>query len=229
MTMHKPAAVFLLLFTGAISVALSGCKYSESTSAQDTGDAGNSGPLSIQKMGGDIDVGDAPRGATLSTMGGNIHLGSVASFANVKTMGGDISIDRASAPVDATTMGGKITIARAAGPVKATTMGGDITASLTGSSSLRRDVELTSNGGTIVLTVPKDFPMDIRIELAYTRNAVRTFHIVSDIDLSQHTTEDWDNSQGTPRKYIRAEGRVGNRLNHVAIKTINGDVILKQE
>ena len=34
---------------------------------------------------------------------------------------------------------------------------------------------------------------------------------------------------GSPRKYIRAKGRVGSGLNHVVINTVNGDVILKQE
>jgi hypothetical protein len=36
-------------------------------------------------------------------------------------------------------------------------------------------------------------------------------------------------SNGSPRKYIRAMGQVGNGLNHVTINTVNGDVILKQE
>jgi hypothetical protein len=96
-------------------------------------------------------------------------------------------------------------------------------------SANRRDVELTSLGGTITLTVPKDFPMDVRIILAHTKNAPRSYEIVDHIGLEQHETPDWDDSFGSPRKYIRAQGHVGNGSNHVVIKTTNGDVILRQE
>jgi DUF4097 and DUF4098 domain-containing protein YvlB len=125
-------------------------------------------------------------------------------------------------------MGGGITIGTANGPIKATTMGGDIKAREVGSSSQERDIELTSKGGTIELTVPKDFPMDVRIVLAYTRTD-REFHIVQDAGLEVRETNSWDTSEGTPRKYIRAAGRVGSGLNMVTIKTINGNVILHQE
>jgi DUF4097 and DUF4098 domain-containing protein YvlB len=153
----------------------------------------------------------------------------VASFAKVKTMGGSITIDHATGSVDATTMGGPISIGHVNGPTKATTMGGDITARMVGASSSERDVEISSLGGTITLTLPKDFPMDVRITLAYTKSAPRTYEIIDHVGLQQQETPDWDYSNGSPRKYIRAAGRVGSGLNHVVIKTVNGDVILKQE
>jgi DUF4097 and DUF4098 domain-containing protein YvlB len=231
--MHKASTILLVLIAGAISVGLPGCKYSEGTDSANrssTPDAGSdSGAVSISKMGGGIDVQNAPHGANLSTMGGDIHVGDVASFAKVKTMGGSITIDHATGSVDATTMGGPISIGHVDGPIKATTMGGDITARMVGTSSDRRDVEISSLGGTITLTLPKDFPMDVRITLAYTKNAPRTYEIIDHVGLQQQETPDWDNSLGSPRKYIRAAGRVGSGLNHVVIKTINGDVILKQE
>ena len=62
--------------------------------------------------------------------------------------------------VDASTMGGGISIGHVDGAVKASTMGGDISVRMVGASTSERDVELTSHGGTITLTVPKDFPMD---------------------------------------------------------------------
>ena len=143
-------------------------------------------------------------------------------------MGGGIDIDRSTGTVDATTMGGGITIGTASGPIKANTMGGGIKVREVGSSTQERDIELTSKGGTIELTVPKDFPMDVRIVLAYTRT-FREYHIVQDAGLEVHQTNEWDTSEGTPRKYIRAAGRVGSGLNQVTIKTVNGDVILRQE
>ncbi len=228
MTPHKMSAVVLLLLTGAVPVALlSGCGRAYIPAVQAHG--GGSGPVTISKMGGDIDVADAPEGANLNTMGGGIHVGNAGASVQVKTMGGDIAVDRVNGSVDAATMGGKIRIGEANGAVKATTMAGDIKVRVVGSSTSERDIELSSNSGTIELTVPKDFPMDVKITLAYTKNSARNYQVVDSIGLIQQTTDDWDLSHGSPRKYIRAKGRVGSGLNHVVIKTINGDVILKRE
>ena len=239
MTMHKHWAVLLLCAWGAVSIGLSGCKGTSSTytersySENSDATASDSGAVNISKMGGEIEVENAPHGATLNTMGGDIHLGSVASFAKLKTMGGNIRIDQASGKVDAVTMGGNITIDHADGAVKASTMGGDITVHLAaggaGSSTGPHDVELSSNGGTIDLVVEKNFPMDVEVTLAYTKNAKRTYHIDDNLGLTQTSGGDWDDSQGTPRKYIRAKGRVGSGTNRVSIKTIDGDVVIRQE
>ena len=177
MTLSKTGAIFLILISGAVPALLSGCRDSDGDSGifRVEPDARNeSGTVNIAKMGDGIDVENAPHGANLSTMGGNIHIGDVASFAKAKTMGGGITIDHAKGPVDAMTMGGGISLAHVDGAIKATTMGGDIAARMVGSSDEKRNVELTSLGGTITLTVPKDFPMDVRITLAYTKNAPRS-------------------------------------------------------
>ena len=226
--MSKPlaVAVFLCLGTGAILAALSGCKSSGPRDFARAGVTLNSEQVDIHKMGGAIDVPDAPHGADLTTMGGDIHLGNVASFAKVKTMGGNISIDHANAAIDATTMGGSITIHHADGSIRATTMSGDITVELTGASSGHKDIDLTSNSGTILLTVPKGFPMNVRITLAYTSSSGKNFRIMDHVGLAQSRSGEWDTSHGTPRKYIFATGRVGSGLNRVTINTINGDVIL---
>lgn len=219
-----------LLLAGAMPVVLSGCRGYDPRDGEgfSSGDTDPSGEVTINKMGGGIDVANAPHGATLNTMGGGIHVGKVASFAHVKTMGGGIDIDHASGPVDATTMGGEITIGTADGPVKATSMGGGITVHEVGSSGQKRDIQLTSKGGDIKLTVPKDFPMDVKITLAYTRTD-RDYRIHQHAGLDVRESDSWDNSQGTPRKYIRARGIVGSGLNHVTIETINGSVTLNQE
>ena len=219
--------VFLLVVTGAIAAGLAGCRGGDFATVEDHG--GGSGPVNISQMGGDIDVADAPNGVNLNTMGGNIHVVNVASFVKAHTMGGNIAIDQANGSVDASTMGGKVTIGSANGAVKASTMAGDIKARVVGASSSERDIELSSMSGTIELIVPKDFPMDVRITLAYTKYASRSYQVVDSIGLIQQNSDDWDTSMGAPRKYIRAKGRVGNGMNHVTIKTTNGDVIMKQE
>jgi DUF4097 and DUF4098 domain-containing protein YvlB len=232
MTNRNAGMILLVLIAGALSSGLSGCRHSEYSHnffGSDSDDRDSSGVVRIAKMGGGIDVKDAPHGADLSTMGGDIHVGDVANFAKVKSMGGVITVDYAKGSIDAATMGGDIHIGHAEGAIKASTMGGEITARMVGTRAEERDVELTSHGGTVTLTVPKDFPMDVRITLAYTKNAPRTYEIIDHIGLQQRETSDWDTSEGSARKYIRAMGKVGTGLNHVEIKTVNGDVILKQE
>ena len=219
---------YALLLAAALPVVLAGCKSYESSDDGIASVKAETGEVNITKMGGGIDVDDAPQGATLTTMGGGIHVRNVAVLAKVKTMGGGIDIDRSTGTVDASTMGGGITIGTANGPIKASTMGGDIKVREVGSSSQERDIELTSKGGTIELTVPKDFPMEVRITVAYTKTD-RDFRIDQHAGLEVRETNVWDTSEGTPRKYIRAAGRVGSGLNQVTIKTINGDVILRQE
>jgi DUF4097 and DUF4098 domain-containing protein YvlB len=216
MTTLKPSTLLPLFLAGVISVGLSSCRDSGTPFTERSEIAtSDSGAINMSKMGGDIDVDNAPHGATLSTMGGNIHVGNVGAFAHLKTMGGNIEIDQAKASIDAVSMGGNVTLHLVAGSE--------------GSSSAPLDVELTSTGGGVELTVPKDFPMDVQVTLAYTKTASKTYRIDSNIGLTQNTSGEWDFSQGTPRKYIRAQGRVGSGSNHVVIKTVNGDVVIRQE
>lgn len=191
--------------------------------------ASESGRVSIHKMGGDIDVPDAPDGADVATMGGNIHIGNAGQSVSAKTMGGDIVIEHAGGSVDVSTMGGKITLRQVAGPVHASTMSGDVTAHLTGASGERRDIHLSSMAGAILLTVPKSYGMDVRIKLEYTKNSSQDFRVAQHLGLTERQSTEWDTSRGTPRKYIYVSGRVGDGQNLVTIDTINGDVILKQE
>lgn len=188
-----------------------------------------SGPVSIHRIGGDIEVKTAPEGANLETMGGNIRVGQVSSSARLHTMGGNITVERADGSVDAATMGGEIRINTVYGPLKLSTMGGNITTHVVGTSNQPRDIEMSSKGGTIRLTVPKDFPMDVHVTLAYTRNSRQDFRIEEHLGLTQKISSDWEDEFGTSRKFIRAAGRVGNGQNHVTIDTVNGDVILHQE
>ncbi|HUY93680.1 MAG TPA: hypothetical protein VMU71_00225 [Terracidiphilus sp.] len=185
--------------------------------------------VSIHRMGGDIDVPNAPDGADVGTMGGNIHIGSAGGAISAKTMGGNIVVDHADGSVDVSTMGGTITVRQVSGQIHASTMSGDVTVHLTGASGDRRDIRLSSLSGAILLTVPKDYGMDVRIKLEYTRNSRQDFRVDQHLGLTERQTTDWDTSRGTPRKSIYVTGRVGDGQNRVTIETINGDVILKQE
>ena len=218
-----------LTFTAAPAI-LAACLGTECLDTIPAHPGANASVVSVHRMGGGIDVASAPDGADLSTMGGDIHLGTAGAFAKAKTMGGDITIEHAAGAVEASTMGGKINIGQAGGPVKASTMAGEVTARLTGSSPARRDISLSSMAGAILLTVPKDYGMDVQIKLAYTKNSEGKYRVIQHLGLSERQTTEWDTTGGgTPRKYIYVTGRVGNGQNTVKIETINGDIVLKQE
>jgi DUF4097 and DUF4098 domain-containing protein YvlB len=218
-----------LLF-GAVPAVLAACLGTECLDTFPVHNGMHASVISIHKMGGGIDVASAPDGADLDTMGGDIHVSNAGTFAKAHTMGGDITVDHVAGNVDASTMGGKINIGQAGGAVKASTMAGDVTAHLTGPSAARRDVSLSSMSGAILLTVPKDYGMDVQIKLAYTKNSEGKYRVIQHLGLTERQTTEWDTSHGgTPRKYIYVTGRVGNGQNTVKIDTINGDIVLKQE
>ena len=164
--------------------------------------------VQISTMGGGIEIDDAPEGATLHTMGGDIRVSDAQRFVAAKTMGGDIELDA----VD--------------GWVKATTMGGDIEVTVIGAGG---DIELTSMSGEIVLVVPSGFPMDLDLEIAYTRNSSQDYRIEADSISSLQRSESatWDHDHGTPRRFIRATGSTGGG-NSVKIKTVNGNITVRE-
>src|SRR5579871_4372758 len=102
MSLQKASA---LLLAGLLPACLAACRRYGSHYVDDEMSNSTTGEVIVHKMGGGIDIANAPHGATLSTMGGPIHVGNVASFAHIKTMGGGIDIDHATGSVDATTMG----------------------------------------------------------------------------------------------------------------------------
>jgi DUF4097 and DUF4098 domain-containing protein YvlB len=171
----------------------------------------NAGELNLSTMGGDIDVTSAPFGASVNTMGGDIDIKSVGKFVKATTMGGDLNLDA----ID--------------GGIKASTMGGDVIARMIGNPDKGdRDVKLSSMGGEIHLTVPAGLSMDFDIKLTYTKQGGRQYSIESDFPITIKESESWDNSQGTPRKYIYGSGQVGDGKNKIKLETINGDIIIKK-
>ena len=168
--------------------------------------------MRVVKMGGDIDISEVPDGGTLHTMGGKIHVGKAHNDITLTTMGGSIEVGSADASVTATTMGGDIDLILAKGQ-----------------SAGSHDIVLDSKGGAISLTVPRNYPMTIQVVLAYTKNSAGNYKITEDLGLEQSSSKDWDQLHGTPRKYLYARGRTGNGQNHVTIKTINGNVTIKEK
>jgi len=166
----------------------------------------------IRNAGGALKVEEAPAGADVRTGGGNIRIHSAGEFVKATTGGGDITIDA----VD--------------GWVKATTGAGDIRVTMAGDPEVgKRHIMLSTGTGGIYVTVPKNLSMDVDIELAYTKNNTGKYKITSDFKLREGKTDTWDNTQGTPRKYIFGKASIQGGRNKVIIRTVNGNVHLRSK
>ena len=154
-------------------------------------------------MGGDIRVSDAPHGAVLRTMGGDIRVKNANGTVTAKTMGGDIRVDRLEGSLDAGTMGGDV----------------DVEVLNTGNG---RDIKISSMGGSIDVTLPKDFAADFEVELEQDRDGRREHKIVSDfpLQIAKSTRHHWFRKVDV----LTATGRTGSGANHVRLWTIGSDI-----
>ena len=168
------------------------------------------GMLHITKAGGAIVLDRAPDGADLRTGGGDIRVGSSSGDVRAQTGGGDIEIGPAS------------------GSVSATTGAGEVSISITGADGAEHSVEVFSGKGSVVIELPENLSARFDLETAYTDNFGRKTHITSDWKLPQEETERWDDSEGTPRKYVRARGLAGDGGGLIKVRIVNGDVTIRR-
>jgi DUF4097 and DUF4098 domain-containing protein YvlB len=83
-------------------------------------------------------------------------------------------------------------------------------------------------GGTIELTVPRGLDMDIEIEIRLSDDDDwDEYEIVSDFDLEVEVENNSERRWRSSREVV-ATGRVGNGSNKIVIRTVNGDVILRE-
>jgi len=196
-----------------------------------------SGDVKGSTMGGDVKyIGQGPggKGSTteevrISTMGGDIKVDDAPLGANVSTMGGDVTIGDAGKFVKASTMGGDVEIKKVDGGIKASTMGGDVTATMVGDPNKGdRDIDISSMGGDITVTVPPGLSMDFNIKLTYTKNSSGSPKINCDFPINIKESDEWDYSEGSPRKYIYGTGEVNGGKFKVKIETINGVINIRK-
>ena len=165
-------------------------------------------------------------GIRMSSNGGGISLPEAPDGARVTTGGGPIVIGPSAGEVYASSGGGSIDIGPASGSVEAHTGAGDVTITLTGAGS--HSVDVTSGKGQVVLVLPRDLSATLEIETAYTNNLGHKTRIESELPLTITETTDWDTRQGTPRRYVRGRQVVGGGLGVIRVRTVNGNVILRQ-
>ncbi|MBK5188522.1 MAG: hypothetical protein JJD97_09755, partial [Gemmatimonadaceae bacterium] len=162
----------------------------------------------IDKDGGDIQLGLAPHGARVATGGGAIIIG------------------RSKGRVSASTGGGDIDIAEADGAAAATTGSGDVSLTMVGSEA--HPINVSSGTGNVELVLPRGANATLDLETAYTENFGKHTKIKSDWPVDVTETDSWDASHGTPRKYVRVKQDIGHGGPLIRVRTVNGDIKLKQ-
>ena len=168
------------------------------------------GVLHLERAGGEVDLDEAPGGA------------------KVTTGGGDIRIGRAGGTVEAQTGGGDIEIGPVAGSVEAGTGAGDVHVTLADAHGKEQNVRVTSGNGRVVLDLPGNLDARFELETAFTDNHGGPTRIKSDWKLTSETTEKWSEDEGTPRRYVRAQGVAGKGTGLIRVKTVNGDIEVRR-
>ena len=169
------------------------------------------GRLHISKAGGPITLDAAPDGGTIHTGGGDVTVG---------TTGGDVTV---------TTGGGDVEIRRVTGSATVSTGSGDVRITVVDENGEAHEIEASSGHGTIEVTLPRSLDARVELEAAYTEGFGRRSRVESEWSLEQSESRDWESPNGgTPRKFVRATGVLGNGRGLIRIKTVNGDVVLKR-
>ena len=111
----------------------------------------------------------------------------------------------------------------------ASLVGGDVTVTMTGDADQkRRDVNISSMGGDIELTLPKGLSADFDIRLTYTRRSSQDFEIRSDFPIKITKDEEWRYRDGDPRKTINGSGEVNGGKHTIKVSTINGNITIRK-
>ena len=165
-------------------------------------------------------------GVRWTTAGGALKLEEAPNGASLETGGGSITIGPSNGQIYAQTGGGSIEIGPATGSVEATTGSGAVKIELKGPDS--HEVDVTTGNGAVTIIAPADLNATLELESAYTDNARERTQILSDWKLPITETSDWDDSEGTPRKYVRARQVVGKGGPVIRVRAVNGNVLLKK-
>ena len=158
--------------------------------------------------------------------GGGVYVGTAMRGADIRTGGGAVTIGRSAGDVSVQTGGGRISIGPLAGSAKAVTGAGDVIVDLHGSSA--PSAEINSGNGRVEISLPRDFSGTLDLETAYTDNLGHRTRILSDWPIPINETTEWDDSHGTPRKFVRARKSFGSG-GVISVRTVNGDIVIKRE
>ena len=178
---------------------------------------------------GKVEAGDKPSGYLhVTRAGGAVDLDDAPQGGDIRTGGGDIRIAKGAGTIEARTGGGDITVGPVAGSISASTGAGDVRLQLVSVGGRGQSAQVWSGTGKVVVELPADLNARFEIETAYTRSFGRETKITSAWTLDRKPVTDWDDSEGTPRRFVRASGVAGRGEGYVKIQTVNGDVEIKK-
>ncbi|MFL5386336.1 MAG: HEAT repeat domain-containing protein, partial [Longimicrobiaceae bacterium] len=175
----------------------------------DDGGSADGTPVRIHRAGGIISVDDAPYGADLYTGGGAITVGRARGFVHARTGGGRILLEEVDGDVVASTGSGAVRVGLA-------------------TPSGVRTVDVRSGSGGVTVDIPAGAGVELDVETGYTPSS-RPVTIESDFGLPVTESRDYERVEnGTPRRFVRTRGRVGDGRVHVKVRTVNGSVHLRR-
>jgi DUF4097 and DUF4098 domain-containing protein YvlB len=181
------------------------------------------GSVVINSKGGSVNINSAPQGADIKTAGGSINVTDASKFVVAETSGGSINIETKSGSVKASTGAGKIEVTFLEGQ-KGSGGSDDFIDS--------DNVDLFSGLGDIWLYVPKDFSMNLEVEIGYTDDTNGQFKVNSDFPFTL-TNNGKHSTSGTARQYLAGDAQISNvqvknGQRNVKIKTTNGNVYIRE-
>ena len=190
------------------------------------------GNISASGLNGGIAVCDASANyndasVVIHSKGGHVHVASARQGANVQTAGGDISVQDAARYVVADTGGGDINVQLDNGAVKAHTGAGEIEVRILNETAQSGDIELITGLGDVWLFVPKNYSMNLAVEIAYTADTNGDYEVDSDFPIFL-AASDKLSSSGTARKYLHGTASLNDGQHRVQIKTTNGNVYIRE-
>ncbi|PKI14910.1 DUF4097 family beta strand repeat-containing protein [Colwellia sp. 12G3] len=194
--------------------------------------ASNGGNIRVSGLSGGLKVCNASSyynngSVVINSKGGSVQVTSAPEGVNVKTGGGNINIQDATKYVVAETGGGSIDIQLDSGEVSARTNAGDIEVKISNETIQSGNIELITGLGDVWLYLPKNYSMNLEVEIAYTADTNGDYKVDSDFPLPL-STSDKKTSSGTPKKFLHGETMLNDGQHSVKIKTTNGNVYIRE-
>jgi DUF4097 and DUF4098 domain-containing protein YvlB len=145
------------------------------------------------------------------------------------TGGGEIHVENADRIVQARTGGGDIDIHIVGGGVEAWTGAGDVDVVVDKDNGEEDGgVTVFTGLGDVTLKLPSDFSMKLDLDISYTRDSGQDCRILCDRDFKEERTDEWDYSNGSPRKHICGTGSIAGGRHTIKIRTINGEIHIEK-
>ncbi len=186
------------------------------------------GNVRFSTGGGGVTVLNSLLTANIRSGGGKIQVEDSMIDGGMNTGGGDVVVSNSRLNGGTNTGGGSITAENIQGRYYAATGAGDIRVSLAETSANDElSLRLGTGSGEVMVMVPKSYDPEIYVELAYTSRNLDA-NILSDFDLEVEKTNEWDESKGTPRKYIYGVSAGSMPGQQIRIRNTNGNVVLKK-